>query len=393
MTSNKSLKGVATLGILSVFLIGQSAFIVNPALSGFARQYPDVSYSTILMISTLPSLLIVPSSLIAGAIAGKKIRYRTLCLISCILALVGGIVPFFIRSFPVILASRAIFGIGNGLSMPLGNALIMRLIKKERVAGMLGAGNLMQNLTGVIIQNVAGIVCAANLDATWLCHLFLSIPLLLILFFLPEPEKEEAVDADRKTEKERLPLFVYIMSAAYGLSWATTYPLLLNMSVIVESEGLGTAAIAGTILSMYTIGGMISGALFGMFYKVFRNRTLMINLIFWVVFLALGYFAKSIVLLMISALMIGFTVFSVWSAAMVDFNNYLPSEQVTAASGIWVAFLNIGGFLASFYAGAVASITGNSSPRLPLLIGAFISSAIFVAWMIGKVTLDRKYVK
>jgi hypothetical protein len=91
--------------------------------------------------------------------------------------------------------------------------------------------------------------------------------------------------------------------------------------------------------------------------------------------------------------MIGFTVFSVWSAAMVDFNNYLPSEQVTAASGIWVAFLNIGGFLASFYTGAVASITGNSSPRLPLLIGVFISSAIFVAWMIGKVTLDRKYVK
>lgn len=385
----KEIKGMSTLGILSVFLIAQAAFIVNPALSGFAKQYPDVPYSAILMISTLPSLLIVPASLFSGAVAGKKLSYRTMCLLSCVLTLISGIVPFFIRSFPVIIASRIVFGIGNGLSMPLGNALIMRLINKDKVAGLLGAGTLMQNLTGVIIQNIAGIVCAANINATWLCHLFLAIPLLLVLFFLPEPNTEDEKQPEKTAPKQRLPLFVYLMSAAYGLGFAVYYPLLLNMSSIIEQEGLGTAALAGTILSMYTIGGMLSGALFGLFYKLCKNKTLGISLILWVAFLALGYLASNVILLMISALITGFAIFTVWSAAMIDFNNYVPSEQVTAASGVWVAMLNIGSFLSSIYAGLVASIAKNDDPRLPVLVGAVISAVLFTAWLLGKRKLDK----
>ena len=389
MENKKAMTLPQTLGVLSLFLIAQAAFIVNPALSGLAQQYTGVPYSTIMLISTLPSLLMVPFSLIGGAIAGKQISYRTLGLISVALAMGGGIIPFFVRSFPVVLFARALFGIGNGLSMPLGNALIMRLYPKDKTPGMLGAGNIMQNVTGVVIQNIAGIVCARNLNATWLLHLFLTIPLVLIVLFLPEPEKEEAAEA--KGEKQKLPVMAYVLSAAYGIMFMAYYPMLLYMSALVEGEGLGTAAIAGTILSFYTIGGMIAGAVFGPMFKIFKKRlTIPVCLLLYVGGMLINYVGKSIPLLMAGTLISGVGVFTLWSGAMMDFQDFVPAEALAAASGIFVACLNIGSFLASFFAGAVAGITGSDSPRTAILSGVVVCGIIAIVWTLGKIRGSSK---
>jgi len=382
---NKTLPATAKMGVLSLFLIAQAAFIVNPALSGLAAQYSNIPYTSILLISTLPSLLMVPFSLIGGAVAGKKIPYRTLGILSVILAMGGGIIPFFVHSFPVVLASRVIFGIGNGLSMPLGNALIMRLFSKDKTAGMLGAGNVMQNVTGVVIQNLAGIVCARNLNATWLVHLFLAIPLVLIVLFLPEPEKEAPAAAEEKQPKQKLPGSVYVISAAYGLMFAAYYPLLLNMSAIVEGEGLGTAAIAGTILSFYTIGGMVAGAIFGSMYKLAGKRwTAPLTLLLYVGGMFIAYIGHSIPMLMAGTLISGVGIFCLWSAAMMDFQAIVPPDSLAAASGIFVALLNTGSFCASFFAGLAARLTRSDSPRTVVLCGTIVCLVIAVIWTLSK---------
>lgn len=373
-----------TLGVLSIFLISQAAFIVNPALAGLAAEYPEVPYSSILLISTLPSLVMVPCNLIGGAVAGKKIRYRTLALLGCILALIGGVIPFFIRSFPVVLACRVLFGIGNGISMPLGNALILRLFK-DKSAGMLGAGNVMQNVTGVVIQNIAGIICAKNLNATWLCHLFLLIPMLLMLFFLPEPEKEAAPAEQSavKAEKKPLPARVWLIAIVYGLMFVAYYPLCLNMSSIVTGEALGTAATAGTILSFYTIGGMIAGAIFGVMYKIIKHKlTLPVCLLLYVAPMFLVSFGHSLPLFFIGTCVSGIGVFTTWSAAMMDYQTFVPAEQLGAASGIFAACLNAGAFGASPFTAIVANISGTADPRTTVVYGSFVCAALAVIWIV-----------
>ena len=45
------------------------------------------------------------------------------------------------------------------------------------------------------------------------------------------------------------------------------YPLLVNMSTIIITDNLGDAASAGVVLSMFTVGGMIAGAIFGKVYQ------------------------------------------------------------------------------------------------------------------------------
>lgn len=96
---------------MMVWFICQSSMIVGPALADLAAAYPNVPYANILLISTIPQLCGIPVSLITGKIAGSKVKYKTLTALAATCALIGGVLPFFIRSFPIILLSRVIFGL------------------------------------------------------------------------------------------------------------------------------------------------------------------------------------------------------------------------------------------------------------------------------------------
>ena len=65
-----------TAAILSILFLAQSAYIENPALTDFAYLYSEVSYSTVLLISTLTSLVVIPSTMLSGVITRRHIRYK-----------------------------------------------------------------------------------------------------------------------------------------------------------------------------------------------------------------------------------------------------------------------------------------------------------------------------
>lgn len=85
------------------------------------------------------------------------------------------------------------------------------------------------------------------MELAWLVHLYLAIPLIGILICLPEPEKQENAKEVQEVKKEKtekknyhLPIGQFVM---FGLSFCVFNSLILNMSAIVTSNGLGTAAV------------------------------------------------------------------------------------------------------------------------------------------------------
>lgn len=229
---------------MMVCFICQSSMIVGPALADLAAAYLNVPYANILLISTIPQLCGIPVSLITGKIAGSKVKYKTLAA-TC--ALIGGVLPFFIRSFPIILLSRVILGLSYNISVPLTNSLPLLYFDKQKAANLMGIGATAQSVTGTLVQFLAGVVCAVNVHLTWLVHLYLAIPLIGILICLPEPEKQENAKEVQEVKKEKtekknyhLPIGQFVM---FGLSFCVFNSLILNMSAIVTSNGLGTAAV------------------------------------------------------------------------------------------------------------------------------------------------------
>ena len=182
-TKKGVLSPLQSISLLAIFFTSMGVATVSPAMAKLAAQFPSNNYA---LISTLPTLFIVPTTLWAGAVAGKKIRYRTISLVGILLFLIGGIAPFFLtESFTVLLVCRAVFGIGVGLRASLGNALVMQYYTGKEQADMLGYGNLISNFGGVLLQMVAGSLAEYGWDYTFFLSRRLEIKSLAASFGVP----------------------------------------------------------------------------------------------------------------------------------------------------------------------------------------------------------------
>lgn len=332
MEDNKhSVKKLSLIGLLAVLLVfasSQASLIINPALADLESMYQqinaNITHSDILLLSTITSLSMMIAGPVSGAFVGRKIGYRVMTLAALALILVGG----------------------------------------------------------VLVQMIAGWVCTIDPNATFWVHAYVALPLVGVLMFMPEPERElETTQTSTSTQSGgSIPFSVYIISLVYGLMFMMFYPLLLNSSTIMISEGIGTAATAGTIASMYTVGGVIAGLIFGPASKVLKKFTIPCFLCVYVAGVACGAFGSSAVLYMAGACLGGIAIFTIWPAVMMDFGKVVPPDRIGFASGIFTMMLNLGAFASAYYVGLIANVFGNDSPRLPITVGVVGIAVVGVLW-------------
>jgi len=221
-------KKTVTLAVMSIFLIAMGIGTITPAIQNIAEAFSDIGFSTILLVSTLPSLFLIPSTAIAGVVAGNQVGYRTLLIWGILLFAVAGAAPAFMTGFGMILAARALFGVGLGVLAPLGNAMILNLYDGQERANMLGLSGVVMNLGGIILQLLGGYLCSFKWNYAFLAHLVAVVSLVMVIFMLPEPEKKQGAEA----EKIIIPPAVYVISLLFGVGMMLNYPLLVNMSSI-----------------------------------------------------------------------------------------------------------------------------------------------------------------
>ena len=98
---NKTVKPISTFTILAMAFFGMGVGTITPALNAIFVQFSDLPITTLLLVSTLPSLTVIPATLIAGSVAGSKVKYRTLAIIGMTLFVLGGVAPYFATDFTV----------------------------------------------------------------------------------------------------------------------------------------------------------------------------------------------------------------------------------------------------------------------------------------------------
>lgn len=318
------------LGILAVFTLAQTANMINPAMNSLIEYYNEVSRSTVLLLSTVTSLAVIPCSLLAGALAGRKIGYKTLSILAAALILVGGLLPYIaMPSFAIVMFTRLLVGAGVGISSPIANALVMRLVPKEKQALWQGVGTAVMNVAGMLYTNLVGVLCVIDVKLIWLVHGLLVLPLVLMIFFLKEPTtlphgQDEQPEPVHKTEetgaKSPLPISAILTCVGFGLLFLMMYPFLLNISSVIMEEGLGTSAQAGVVLSAYSIGGMAAGFVFGGADRLLGKFLMPVSLIMQALGMALCSFGGQLWVLFLGAVLIGVAIHWVWPACIMTFS-------------------------------------------------------------------------
>lgn len=359
---------LGTIAILSIFFIQMGVGILTPALQNIMVAFPEIPFTTFMLVSTLPCLTMIVSSLATGAMA-EKFGYRLINITAVALFVVGGTLPYIQNDFTMILVSRGIFGLGLGALFTMGNTLVIKFFEGQKRANLMGICGMSASIGGIALQMGGAFLCAISWRYTFLTHLVAVATLLLVIFFLPEPEKAPAMGSGSKT---KLPAIVWILSLLAAFLQMINTPMLLNMSSLIINSKLGTAASAGIVLSMFTVGGMISGSLFGKMFKVFGRFIIAVGILAMAVGLGIDYYAGNLFMLGVGTTVIGVGLFTVFPACMMEFGMKVPPAGIAMASGIFMAMANVGLFLAPYYMALLVKIFGHTDVRFPLLAGSVI---------------------
>lgn len=350
--------------ILSIFFLIMGPSLLIPALQSLAVAFPAVPFSTILLAQTLPCLILIPVAIISGALAGSRVKYKTLVVVGMILFVIGGVVPYFLNDFTAILIARVVFGIGIGIISPMGTALILDLFDGQERVNLLGTGNVFMMIGGIVLQMLGGILCSIGWRYTFLLHILAVIPLLIVLFYLHEPKKVTR----KNMEKIKMPFPVYGYTIMFGVIIMLIYTMILNVSTIMDVRDLGTPASVGVVLSMTTVGGMLAGMAFGKVYKITSKFTIPLGMFISAGGLATAAFANSITILAVGTLITGIGFTTIMPAITMEIGAIVPPAGVGVASGILTAMLNGGMFFSPYFMTFVQRISHQSSFMFPIFV-------------------------
>lgn len=383
MVGKKKISPMNTASILSLFLVSMGVTIVTPAMATLAQHFEgkDVSW-----ISTLPTLFVVIATLVAGAVMGKRVKYRSLAIIASLLYLVGGCGPAFFDNYTGTLICRAILGLGLGLMAPLGNALIIGLYDGQKQASMLGFGTLFMNAGGIIMQLLGGSLAEIGWNYTFFGHAFSLIGLIMAIF-LPEPEVP-AVSKDTTASKEKVSGTVWGIAVLFCLFNVLNFPIMMNISVLFEVRDAGGAAAAATSLSLYTVAGCVAGFLFGKIFQAAQRWCLTIGYALCGTGALLVYAGGSATVMTIGLMMLGFGFSIIMPTFFAWTGISTPPGTVAIATSILMALMNLGGFASSFWLKLLNAVAGEN-----IYSAILVEIAVFYAIAIGFVFYNPFKVK
>ena len=372
------------VGVIATELCQQASFIVLPALNSLSEYYTSVPFSQIQLITTLVYLGIVPFSIISGMIVGKYVKYKSLAIVSCAIILAGGLFPIFVRdNFTLILASRFVCGIGQGLAYPLCNALITRTFKGETQSRILGIGVVVLNLSGMVYQLISGIVCDISVHYIWFVHLLLVLPILLMIFLLKEPKdevEEGPAGAAAVSNKPHFTMRVIAICTGFAFWFLALYTVALNMSSIIAYNGIGTSATAGLAGSVNSLAGIVAGAVFAFLFSRLKKFMLPLAIAFSVIGLGLCGYAANVPMVMASQFCVGFATFTMSTVIARDFSAIVAPSGLALANGFLSAFWNFSAFLSTYFIAIVSNVTQSDNPATPVRVGMWVALVVGVIW-------------
>ncbi len=366
----KKNKITAIIAIMLLAFLTVSNGATTPALASIGQAFPNVDRSTLIMLSTLPMLALVPFSILSGKLAGNKIKYRTLALVGSLFIVVAGISPYFLNDFYAILIARGFCGVGVGLVSPLYSTLILNLFEGKMRENLMGTARFVASIGGMIFQMLGGLLCAINWRYTFFTYILCAIAFVLIFFMLPEPPKiEKQVAVDGVKQKGGITRVAFAWIILYTFLTFFTYPFYVNMSLLVAQNNLGTAAASGFILTMSSVGGMIASTLFGAVFRFAKRKTLPIGFSLCAVTFTIMIFGNSVPAFAVAAAISGFAFGLIYPAILMYVGLEVTPAARAFAMALMMALPDLAMFSTSYFFSFIKSAFNITYDRYIFVIG------------------------
>lgn len=294
---------ITLIGIWSISALNAlPGLAVTPILGKLSVIFPHSTELDVQMLSSLPSLLIIPFIILAGKLTEKVNFIRLLQLGLAIFAL-SGILYLFAGKMWQLIAISAMLGVGSGMIIPLSTGLISKYFVGPYRVKQFGFSSAITNITLVVATAVTGYLAEVNWHLPFVVYLFPLVSLVLSVYLRRSMISEEGSASIANDEKEETgvpPIDPEVGKSKYGVNikhllqvmmfyGLSTYLALIvtfNLPFLMEEYHFSSGD-SGVMISLFFFAIMAPGLFLNRIVGLFREKTKFYSLLCIAVGLAL----------------------------------------------------------------------------------------------------------
>ena len=274
---------ITLVGIWSVSaLTSLPGLAVSPILGQLTTIFPYATELDIQMLTSLPSLLIIPFVLLAGKLAEKRDFVRLLKVGLWMFAASGVLYLFSDKMWQLMVVS-ALLGIGSGLIIPLSTGLVSRYFTGEYRVTQFGYSSAITNVTLVVATAVTGYLAEVNWHMPIVVYLLPLVSLLLVGYLkgdTGQPQKtEDTATVVPEESKRAIPgkygihvRHLLQLMLFYGVTTYVVLAVTFDLPFLMEAHHFSSGN-SGLMISLFFLAIMAPGFFLGHIVKWVGKHT------------------------------------------------------------------------------------------------------------------------
>ena len=294
---------ITLIGIWSISALNAlPGLAVTPILGKLSVIFPHSTELDVQMLSSLPSLLIIPFNILAGKLT-EKVNFIRLLQVGLAIFALSGILYLFAGKMWQLIAISAMLGVGSGMIIPLSTGLISKYFVGPYRVKQFGFSSAITNITLVVATAVTGYLAEVNWHLPFVVYLFPLVSLVLSVYLRRSMISEEGSASIANDEKEETgvpPIDPEVGKSKYGVNikhllqvmmfyGLSTYLALIvtfNLPFLMEEYHFSSGD-SGVMISLFFLAIMAPGLFLNRIVGLFREKTKFYSLLCIAVGLAL----------------------------------------------------------------------------------------------------------
>lgn len=377
----KTGKGTITLTVLlAIWSVSAIASLpglaISPILGDLNRIFPKATDLEIQMLTSLPSLLIIPFVLLSGRLSVGKDKLKILTVGLSVFFL-SGVACIFAKSMEWLIVISCILGIGAGMVIPLSTGLVVDYFTGDYRVRQLGYSSSINNLTLVLATVVTGYLADVDWHLPFLVYTLPGVSLALSFFLKrgrsrPEPEQSIQMRHKMIDRRKLVGLMLFYFFATYAVLVVTFYASFLIDDYKIDSS------FSGVLISLFFLAIMLPGLFID---NIIRRLTRSVNLVSLALIcaglLCVGIFRDK-TMLVLGALFAGFGYGVIQPVIYDKAATIAPPRSATLALSFVMAMNYLAVMICPFIVDLFRQLFGTHSDRFPFFFNAVLVLALAV---------------
>ena len=174
--------------------------------------------------------------------------------------------------------------------------------------------------------------------------------------------------------------WVWVFAVMQAVMTGTVYPLLMSLSSQFEVYNIGSAALAGTVLSLYSVGATCGGLVIGAFNKIFKKSSLIAAMVGVAAFVGLiGFIPANLIVNIVCVFLSGVCFSICLTSLQVKLADICKPESLGFASTLLVATNMLGVYISTYFILGAHAILNRHTIYDSANIGCLIVWAVMIA--------------